>query len=132
VGEAIGSAAHLGTLRRTESGRLALEDAVTLDDIAEAGPAASRFFHDPVLALGLPTIDIRDEAVALVRDGRPLKHDATGLTLGPPAVDTPAAEPKPRLVALRSGGRLLALYEALGDNLVPQVVFPDGIETGAR
>jgi tRNA pseudouridine55 synthase len=127
LGEAMGSAAHLGGLRRTGSGNLSLADAVTLDRLVEAGKDASAYFYDPVLALGMPALDLGEAAAAAVRNGRPLRREtldeASSTTLAAFASD---------LVALRFEGRLLALYEALGDNLVPQVVFAQGIETGAR
>ncbi len=126
LGEAMGSAAHLGALRRTSSGHLTLDDAVALEQIARAGPQARKYFHDPVLALGLPALDIDEAAAAQVRDGRPLSISALGPESGSAAV-IPTG-----LVPLRFEDRLLALYETLGDNLVPQVVFPGGIEAGAR
>jgi tRNA pseudouridine55 synthase len=40
IGEALGCGAHLAALRRTGSGRLHVEDALTLDQLADLSPAA--------------------------------------------------------------------------------------------
>ncbi len=108
---------------------------MTLDRIAEAAGQGriTELFHDPVLALGLPALELDDVGAEGIRNGRsvPAPAPTTAAPTGDGAL-LRAALPPDALVSLTHQGRLLALARVLGDNLVPQVVFPEGLETGAR
>ena len=118
LGRACGSAAHLGALRRTHSGALALDDAHTLEEV-EAAPDVAAMFVDPIAALDLPVLEV-DDAGAAVKDGRPLTEDVSGFEAG-----------RPLAVVMRCG-RLAAIYQ-LDDARVarPLVVIPGGVSGGA-
>lgn len=112
IGVAIGSAGHLGALRRTASGTLSLDRATPLVDVV-ATEDVTTLFSDPLLALGLPVIDA------------PLVSVSNGLAL--------SAELAPEalegsLVSVVSEGALAAVYEARGERLVPRAVFPRGVQ----
>lgn len=64
LGDAVGLPAHLAGLVRTRSGALGLEEAVALDDLADATPVAA------VEALSLPRVVLDAEAAARVRQGQ--------------------------------------------------------------
>lgn len=110
LAKALGGRAHLSSLRRVASGSLRVEEAWTIEQLvclgdegrlAEAvlGPAAA-LSHLPALSVG------HDEAVR-VSDGQRL-----------PA--TPGLDGHVRVTA---DGRLLAIYRAGDDRLVPEVVL---------
>ena len=110
LGESLGTAAHLGALRRTAAGALDVVTAVPLDDI-RSGDIATLF--TPALdALSLPVLTVDDKGAARVHDGRPI--DAAG---GPYAGS----------VAVEHDGRLLAVYTEQHATLRPETVFPGGV-----
>jgi tRNA pseudouridine55 synthase len=123
LGRALGTAAHLGALRRVRSGYLTLEHASTLDALDEAarieqdGASVESLFADPVEALGLPVIALDDAQMAAVKDGRALEGGFPGVADGAP-------------VALSHGGRLVALYATAGSSARPLVVIPGGVGGG--
>jgi tRNA pseudouridine55 synthase len=112
LGMQLGTAAHLGALRRTSAGVVSVEQAHTLDEIRAHDPAGIPELFVPALrVLGLPVVELDDAHVALVRDGHPL--------------------PEPQVhggpVAVAHQGRLLAIYEHRHGALRPQTVFPGGV-----
>ena len=122
LGRALDTAAHLGALRRTRSGALAIDAARTLEELESVALAASvddasvgieSLFVDPLTALGLPVLDATLEQLAATKDGRPL---SAILNDGEP--DAP--------FAVADGGRLVAIYRA-GDPARPLVVIPGGV-----
>jgi tRNA pseudouridine55 synthase len=116
IGRSLGTAAHLGALRRTRSGSLMLEDAHSLSEVESAGPTAiAGLFADPVSALALPSVELGAETGTRVANGVPL--DVAEVEPGLP--DGP--------VCLTREGRLVAVYEKRGARLVPAVVFPEGV-----
>jgi len=116
LGEALGTAAHLGTLRRTASGTFDLAQAHTLDEIVAAGPDPTRLFADPVPALGLPVRRVSANEVERIGAGAPLAPDPRdGLSLGD-------------RIALADDERLWAVYRAASDaTLRPAVVLAGGV-----
>jgi tRNA pseudouridine55 synthase len=110
IGRAAGSAAHLAALRRTASGRLRVEDAHTLDQVATAGPAGlTSLLTDPIAALGLPTVP---GPPADVEVGRRFQR----------GTQVPVTATR---VAVTVEGRLAAVYRVDAAELVPDVVFPE-------
>ena len=73
LGERLGCGAHLSSLRRTMSGEFRIEDAVTLEALAEAaqGGAVERVFvHPRRLLPEFPSVTADEENVAKIRHGR--------------------------------------------------------------
>ncbi len=113
LGRACDTAAHLGALRRTASGPLTLDSAVSLDEISRAG-AGDRIidlFIDPFGALGLPVMDAARVDLA----------NGHSLPL-PEALDIHESE----FVAVRSDGALAGVYRARTGRLVATVVLGSG------
>lgn len=77
LGAALGVGGHLTRLRRTSVGQFTLDDAVTLEDLADHVPAL------PLAAAvdsSFPRVDVDEEQAAAIRHGRPISHPAaTGL-----------------------------------------------------
>jgi tRNA pseudouridine55 synthase len=115
LGRTLGTAAHLGELRRTRSGGLDVTDALTLERIEAAGPHITDLLSDPVAALGLPVVAIDTKSAALVSHGATLPRDVS---------EPPFAE---HAVAVVHDGRLLAVYESEGAYLRPVTVLPGGV-----
>jgi tRNA pseudouridine55 synthase len=117
LGAALGSAAYLGALARTESGTFTLDDAVPLDEIrvaTEGGPEGLEPLLKPIdTGLELPTVVVPDGALAAIARGQ-----AIGV---PPDVDRiPEGEP----VRLRtSDGELVAIARLDGTKLAPDKVL---------
>ena len=115
LGPALGSVAHLGALRRVRSGELDVTSACTLEQLEDAEDPTS-LFVDPFAALGLPVIDLDAATSALVADGRRIGAAGERFSAG-------------ELVALRGGGRLLAVYGRAGDELVPRCIIAGGVSS---
>ncbi len=117
LGESEGTRAHLTALRRTECGRLQLEDSLTLEEIRGAadagGPAAvAQLFADPLSALGLPQVP--SDAPTVVA-GRTLSRDLA-----------PAGSDEGSAVAVTVDGSLAAVYRVAAGALWPEVVLLRG------
>lgn len=113
IGEAAGTIAHLGALRRTKAGHAELANALNLDAALAAGEAGDieAHFADPVALLGMRCVEVTPEDV---RDGR-------SVSTADPAI----AEDEP--VAITSGDELLGVYRRKGDLLVPETVLVPGV-----
>lgn len=121
VGELLGSAAHLGALRRTASGNVRVRDAVTLEALDERSAGASDVsielktlpFIDPTAALGLPQVAVSFAQAQQVQNG---------VTLTLP-------DAKGTLICLVADERMIALYERVGGSSLykPKVVIPGGV-----
>ena len=142
LGRDLGTHAHLSALRRIFSGRIGIDDAMTLDaleTVAAAGQDAITLgFTDPVRALDLQVHDCDAAAAARVGVGG--------------ALSVPRAQLPPGLkngpVALRFESRLLAIYEIKAADaassdltvsdaaeqivLKPLAVIPGGVRTGTN
>ena len=124
LGAALGSAAHLGALRRTRSGRIDVSQAVDLEAFRAAGEAfragaAPDVFDglllDPSEALGYPCVEIDEQGVTHVIQGRRLKLDGrTDVQDG-------------QLVCVTHAGRLISIHEVAGRELVSRCVFNGGV-----
>jgi tRNA pseudouridine55 synthase len=148
TGDALGTAAHLGALRRMASGSVRVEQACTLDSLEEGEPLP---FIDPVAALGLPVLRIDAVQAERVKNGRALTLVAAefasleqgsgaaaenGVVLPPAALQpetvTPAALQPRCLMSVVHEQTLLALYERVGSTgfAHPRVVIPGGVRIG--
>jgi tRNA pseudouridine55 synthase len=115
LGVALGTVAHLATLRRICSGTLDVATAHSLEAIADA-PDIRALFADPFEALDLPVIDLDAEAASLVANGASLD-----------AGDVLDAAVPDGAVALRHDRRLLAVYDLGGGTLSACSVIPGGV-----
>lgn len=72
VGEKLGVGGSLLTLRRTANGQFTQDDAITLDQLAEAGDELDGLLRDlPQAVLGMPRVEVDvDEALAITH-GKP-------------------------------------------------------------
>lgn len=109
LGRTCGTAAHLGALRRTASGSLALSDAHTLDEVAAAAASGStaELFADPLAALDLPVVDA---AAFDLRDGRSIAVPEGG-------------HAESSLIAVTTDGALAGVYRVREGRLWPEVVL---------
>jgi tRNA pseudouridine55 synthase len=73
IGEALGCGAHLSGLRRTASGRFRIEQAATLEALADAGERQRRLLALPALLEGLPRAELGAAEEARLRQGQTLK-----------------------------------------------------------
>jgi tRNA pseudouridine55 synthase len=107
LGRALGTLAHLASLRRTAVGRFTERDARTLDDLAGPGELASAVL-DPAAAMDPAAVRAvtPDEAAAL----------ATGRTLDPTGRGDPVA-------AVAPDGRLVAVIQDSAGRARPKVVL---------
>ncbi|WP_029111153.1 tRNA pseudouridine(55) synthase TruB [Mycobacterium sp. URHD0025] len=95
VGVALGVGGHLTALRRTRVGRYGLDEARTLDELAEE--ARLSYSLDEACLLGFPRRDLTSEETEDTRHGRPLK---------PAGIDGvyAATAPDGRVIALLEDG----------------------------
>jgi tRNA pseudouridine55 synthase len=113
LGRALGSAAHLGALRRTRSGTLDVAHAHPIAEFAE--PTDVRpLFEDPMAALGLPVVEVDAAESARIATGASLARDGSGL------------------VSIARDGVLLGVYAGGDGMLKPRTVIPGGVPRGAR
>jgi len=117
LGPALGTVAHLGSLRRTRSGSLRAEDAVTLDALESAHDVTS-LFADPVAALALTDCEVASDQMSDVANGRRLSVDAE--------------RTRGQLLSVVHSGRLLAVYEVVDGFAKPVAVIPGGVVGGSR
>jgi tRNA pseudouridine55 synthase len=114
LGRSLGTAAHLGALRRVSSGSIGVEDAVNIESLDGVDRVAAEFL-DPVDVLGLHVVEVDPKIVGV---GAPLVREAFGSL----ADD--------ERVACVHEGRLLAVYRVGDSELVPDVVIPGGCAGG--
>jgi tRNA pseudouridine55 synthase len=107
LGSAVGAGAHLAELRRTRSGRFTIDQAVTLDRLAEATVIP------PELATDLPRVVVPRVLVPQVWNGVQLPVAAFG------------ADGLERFQLLDEQGRLLAIAHAEAARTVYDRVFPE-------
>jgi tRNA pseudouridine55 synthase len=114
LGRSLGTAAHLSGLRRTRSGSVSIDGALTLAEV-DAGDrdALAARFLPCADALGLPVVALSDAHARDVSHGRPLPRASA-----PDVADG--------LLALVHGTRLLAVYRAEGARIAAEVVVPGG------
>jgi tRNA pseudouridine55 synthase len=104
LGEQLGCGAHLAELRRTRVGPFTVDQAVTLDSVADR-QAALRPTREAVAHL--PSVQLGEDERAFVRQGRRI----------------PGGAALSGTVALLAGSTLVAIAEADGETLQPSVVL---------
>jgi tRNA pseudouridine55 synthase len=107
IGAALAAGAHLAELRRTRSGRFSIDQAVTLDRLAEAT------LIPPELATDLPPVTVPPALVAQVFNGVQLPVAAFG------------ADGLERFQLVAQDGRLLAVAHPRAGRTVYDRVFPE-------
>jgi tRNA U55 pseudouridine synthase TruB len=107
IGDELGAGAHLAELRRTRSGRFTLDQAVTLDQLAEAA------LIPPAQATDLPPVTVPRALVAQVYSGVQLPVTAFG------------ADGLERFQLVDEAGRLLAIAHPQAGRTVYDRVFPE-------
>ena len=125
IGRAAQAAAHIADLRRTSSGNISLRMCIGLD-VLDRTVARARCL-DPVAVLGLPALDLTDDALADVLVGRSVSLSSLAPHAGTPCAvgETGANASAP--VALVHGGELRAIAVTDGARVRMQDVFPQGI-----
>jgi len=117
LGAELGTAAHLGALRRTRSGALEVGHAISLQSL-EAAEMVAALFVDPVGAVGLPVVEVTAEQAVYVTHGKRLPL-APSLAQG-------------AFFSVVHQGRLLAIFEQGADDARVSVVIPGGVGEGER
>lgn len=111
LGRTLGTAGHLAALRRTASGPLDVAGAHTLDEVRDATDRGElpSLFADALAATALPAVEADPAEVSV---GRRLPQ-----SLAPELRPGDAA-------AMVAESRVLAVYRATANELVPEAVFP--------
>lgn len=107
IGERLGCGAHMTALCRTETGGFSLDEAMPLEDVGEGDVKP---LVESVRVL--PSVDVDEQHAADVSFGRKL-----------PGSIAPDVEDQ-ELLAVRSGGALVAVYKRAGDAFAPDRVVP--------
>jgi tRNA pseudouridine55 synthase len=115
MGRELGCYAHVGELRRTASGDVAVSDCVSLEDLESGGLAFAReHLLDPVRLLGYPVRTLTDAEAKAALDGK---------RIGAGDVAAPGGN-----VSLVHDGKLVGIWTERDGVLVCDVNFPQGIE----
>lgn len=115
LGRDLGTAAHLGLLRRTASGPLGIENARTLEQLGSANDIED-VMYPARKAFDYPVVPVDEATAALVANGRPLNAEG------------PLAELEDEsLAVLTRDGRVVAIYARDGRAIRPAVVIPGGV-----
>lgn len=118
LGQRLGCGAHLSGLRRVKSGEVDIAGTHTLEELAALAEQGEPLpWADPAQALAYPYVELNDEQLKHVQNGRELRVSAA----------TEAADAVQPLVSCVHEGKLMAVYEAAGDKLKPQAVIPGGV-----
>jgi tRNA U55 pseudouridine synthase TruB len=121
LGQALGCGAHLEALRRTRAGRFRIEDAVTLDALHAAGPAAAdRLIPVNALLADLPAVTLTAEGLRLALNGNPLRPDHTKKGDSPLFSQKKGAVPFFRVCD--AAGEVIAVAEGRPDGLLHPLV----------
>jgi tRNA pseudouridine55 synthase len=118
LGKRLGCGAHLAALRRMSTAEFTLEDAHTLEDLAQAaqqGRAEDLFFHPRKLLPQFPAIAVNDETAALIRNGR--------------AVNLPELSRSTRVKVFYGQRELIAVASRIAGTLFrPGIVFASVVQ----
>ena len=137
----MGSAAHVETLRRLQSGALDVQDCLSLETLEKRGLDAA---VDPVFLLGYRMAFLTDEQAADVRNGKTLRARDIVLFEAPRRFDDSDCGPlrgahrcadplaEGEVVSLVHENELVALYTAQAKRGVikPCCVFSQGVTRG--
>ena len=117
IGAALGCGAHLSGLRRTASGRFRIEQAATLETLAEPEERRRRLLPLPALLEGLPRAELGAGDEARLRQGQTLK--ISGLHPGLCAV-------------VRPDGAVIGLGSADGEGALKPLRLTSGLTQTAE
>jgi tRNA pseudouridine55 synthase len=119
LGLALGTGAHLASLRRTEFGDFAEPDAHTFDEVeSKAENVAEMLVHPRRILPLLPCVTASPEAVSFLRNGR--------------AVNLPEYSSAPLVKVYANQSELIAICQRLAGTLFkPKTVLWSGNEAGA-
>jgi len=109
----LGGRAHLTGLRRVASGHLRVEAALTVEKLAQIGSEnrLGEAMLPPGQALShLPALEVDDTTAGWIRNGRKLERPS-------------GWEVRSGSIRIMAAGRLLAVYRAGEDDLLPEVVL---------
>lgn len=95
LGTKLGVPAHLGALRRVDSGGYRIQDAWTLDALADPQTARRALLRGPGALRGLPTVSVTDEEAKALEQGRGIPTST-----GAPASGVAVAHCADSLIAL--------------------------------
>lgn len=128
LGQQIGSAAHLGALRRSQSGLVSLRDCLTLDQIDTLSvDEIPESCLDPLSALALPYRELDEAETLEASQGRPLHMgNILSQVQGQSKPQLYSLEPEQR-VALVSGKALVGVWQRRGSQLRSEVNIPNGV-----
>lgn len=121
LGKAIGSCAHLGSLRRLKVAHLDVDKALEIEALSRDPETLARLFFDPVDALGLPVMEVDEHTAEKISSGRRLPVAALG-----PDLRTQEHH------AVVHDGRLLAIYSVSEGEFAPLTVMPPDTRFGTR
>ncbi len=139
-GRALGTVAHVGSLRRIQAGSVRLADCVTLEAL-ESDPFGSLL--DPVVLLGMRFVFADRGQADDVSHGRPLKladedlfaYGTRGGLAGCGCTDGARNAPGPlsdgERIAVVNGSELMAVYEFTGGALRSVCGFSRGVKRGS-
>lgn len=114
LGESLNTAACLSGLRRTSVGPITLRDAHTLKDIEQAGALGiENFALDPVSALQVPAVELSDQQIEYLLQGKV------------PQIDTAVADGS--RIAFAGKHKLWGVWECKGTSLKCVANFMQGI-----
>jgi tRNA pseudouridine55 synthase len=118
LGERLGTRAHLRALRRESIGPLRVEQAVPLDRVDQEA------LLPPLAVLGhLPSVEVTETEALSLGHGRSIARRRAAAGFGSQSPDRSAVPGSAELVALTSGGRLIAVARWIDDGLHPEVVL---------
>ena len=112
LGSKLGCGAHLRALRRVSVADCAVEEAYSLERLAQITADGSELpWADPVRLLGFPNVhELDDDEAKDVSNGRQLRSSV-----------------REGLVSCVRDGKLFAIYRACGNVMKPEVVIPGGV-----
>jgi tRNA pseudouridine55 synthase len=109
VGASLGVGGHLTALRRTRIGSVGVDDALSLDQLADPDAIRDALLPPAAALTGMPRAILADSEVVAVRLGKSVENEAI-VDSGPVAMVT-------------ADGELIAIGERVGARLQPRKVF---------
>ena len=112
IGAYLGCGAHLGSLRRTSVAAMGIDEACSIDELANRAEAGDMLpWCDPARLLGFPVIELGEQQAQCVANGREL-------------TDISAGE---GMVSCIRDNKLLAVYNFVAGACRPATVIPGGV-----
>lgn len=112
IGAYLGCGAHLGSLRRTSIAAMGIDEACSIDELANRAETGNVLpWCDPARLLGFPVIELGEQQAQCVANGREL-------------TDVSAGE---GMVSCIRDNKLLAVYSFVAGTCRPATVIPGGV-----